>query len=399
MIPSESDYSTVSFLRLFLSVDIEGSSALKTTRNHETLLRIYKDSRESINQWLLLHPEINKSEIETWLPVMLSSFSEDEWNWASIIARRFEDFHVMFSGKLSSLLDTQKECNAAESANTNQYLATNYVWKLLGDELIYSFEIKSRQQLHSYVSNFLEVLQETDKTDIQEKRSTRIKGSGWVAGFPVRNRVVALPAPQLYCMDQNGNYCLNDYPRLDYLGPEMDAGFRIGKFAHPGLMVVSFELADLLGQAETRDQVKGAIVGWEVLKGVWREKHYPIIWITGKESPDEHYDCLMPWSHMTNHLAREWLNYRSRGSLQELKRLGATLEETRQRLSPSLTIVAPYIPDELVGSSIPEDHITYLDLLKLIPNADNVSSHLGEDNESPVGDNLLAPEKVEKLLE
>jgi hypothetical protein len=64
----------------------------------------------------------------------------------------------------------------------------------------------------------------------------------------------------------------------DYVGPMIDAGFRLGKFASPQKLVVSVELAYLLLNAK---DPYGHISyqSREVLKGVHPKSGYPIYWI------------------------------------------------------------------------------------------------------------------------
>lgn len=335
-----------SHIRLFLSVDVEGSSALKNSRNHNKLLRIYKDTKKSVKELLtdkLIQTDLDLDEPEGYLPSVLRSFPKEQWDWASIIIERFHEFHILFVGKLQEMGYSDPEV-----------MARLHLWKLLGDELIYSFKIKKRKKLHLLVTAFLQVLREYDRDDVRGDFGIRLKGSGWVAGFPVRNRVVQLPAPKLYWKEDKPEtkeeeedkpkYHLHPYPKSDYLGPEMDTGFRIGKFAHPGFMVVSAELAELLGQVQLNEQLRARIVGWETLKGVWNEKPYPIIWVVPNKYPDDDYKEFLPWSESVNDLVKAWKSKEQReNAVPEIKDLGKTLQLTRDQLHNSLGIIPPYI--------------------------------------------------------
>lgn len=66
---------------------------------------------------------------------------------------------------------------------------------------------------------------------------------------------------------------------LDFLGTEVDAGFRIAKFAHRRVAIVSAELAELLSMISEELRFKLRLMGYEKLKGVWKDKHYPIVWM------------------------------------------------------------------------------------------------------------------------
>ena len=55
------------------------------------------------------------------------------------------------------------------------------------------------------------------------------------------------------------------------------------------------DLAELLGNAkELLDHLKGKMVGWKVLRGVWNNHPYPIIWIT--DSGKDGQNVLEDWN-------------------------------------------------------------------------------------------------------
>ena len=73
----------------------------------------------------------------------------------------------------------------------------------------------------------------------------------------------------------------------DFLGPDMDIGFRVAKFAFHHKVVLSADFAYLLHEIPTKikdeeidykidDDLQ--IVSYEILKGVWNEQYYPIVW-------------------------------------------------------------------------------------------------------------------------
>jgi hypothetical protein len=390
MVNSFTDRLPESHIRLFLSVDVEGSSALKTARNHSKLLRIYKDSRKSIHELVsdgLLRTNFDLDDPTQYLPSILRSFPREEWDWASILTARFKDFHIGFVQELSKMGWTDPDD-----------LARRHLWKLLGDELVYCFKVEKREHLHSYVVAFLQVLRRFDKEDVQANIGIRVKGSGWIAGFPVRNRVVDLPAPELYWRDAEGLYHPHEYPRTDYLGPEMDTGFRISKFAHPGFMVVSFDLAELLGQVQTTTQVRAAIVGWEVLKGVWNEKPYPIIWIAPHECLGDDHKEFLPWSESTNPLSSKWSELKEEEKIFEIKELAPVLQETRKRLASSLGIVSPYIPQEPHPTPIDEDHKAIRKILEALPDSEEARATQEGVSELPDTAEVVTLESARQLV-
>ncbi|NKC16204.1 MAG: hypothetical protein GKR94_29570 [Gammaproteobacteria bacterium] len=70
-------------------------------------------------------------------------------------------------------------------------------------------------------------------------------------------------------------------PVLDFLGPDIDTGFRISKHSFRGVVTCSAHLAYLLTQHVTSsafDVDSLRVARYEELKGVWEGKPYPIIW-------------------------------------------------------------------------------------------------------------------------
>ena len=70
---------------------------------------------------------------------------------------------------------------------------------------------------------------------------------------------------------------------VDIIGPEMDIGFRISKNANKAFTVYSLRaFYILLNLAESEEENivlnKFRIIGFDLLKGVWDGKPYPIIW-------------------------------------------------------------------------------------------------------------------------
>lgn len=92
-----------------------------------------------------------------------------------------------------------------------------------------------------------------------------VKGTAWLAGFPVNN-------VEIISNDDSQN-------SVDYIGPSIDIGFRLTKFSNPGKFVVSIELAYLLTKCQSITELQFSYSGKEVLKGVLENKPYPVIWL------------------------------------------------------------------------------------------------------------------------
>ncbi len=390
----DTENRTESKLRLFLSVDISGSTALKNDRNHTKLVNTYKDRRKTF-QKLSQKPEGDgQGQIElkqftlddgdTCVKTILYDWAIDNYDWAEIIKDRLKGFHGTFQKAIENSAEI-KGLDISEGLDS-------FLWKAVGDEFIYVFEISEYEVLHKLTVCFLMALYACDKEEIK-KGLIRFKASAWVAGFPIRNRRIHFQGPDLYValLDSSrrqfepqrcgaDGQCLSpancprfrrhSWPKIDYIGPEIDTGFRIGKHTYDGLMVVSFELACMLGKIDKDlQQVRGAIVGWEKLKGVWNNKPYPIIWITLPENYLADYQPFGQFSESAadeNRFVKEWKRQVDRG-LKQISKISESIKRARNELSDDLGVIEPY----LTGiDSIPPDHQLILDIVGVLYPAD-----------------------------
>ena len=136
------------------------------------------------------------------------------------------------------------------------------VWKTLGDELIFVEAIRDRNHLVQLIACFTDALRawNDDVRQSSGKGTLLVKGTAWVAGFPVVNATVK--------MGDGTN---------DYIGPSVDAGFRLGRFSKPRQITISVDLAWLLIRCEAPLLVR--FDGPAVVKGVAEETGYPILWL------------------------------------------------------------------------------------------------------------------------
>ena len=67
-------------------------------------------------------------------------------------------------------------------------------------------------------------------------------------------------------------------PSYDFLGLEIDIGFRLASLTHPGRVIVSIDTADLISASRLISiPVRLHHVGWVQLKGVLSGVPYPVI--------------------------------------------------------------------------------------------------------------------------
>jgi hypothetical protein len=206
-------------LRLFASVDLEDSTAFK--QNHAN-----RDGR-------------------VWLRVLLDFVEKfDQMFWAHVGKAARDARHAM--------------------------PARPQLWKILGDELVFSVEITRARETAIYVDALAAALAEWNAGVLAglkaalspaTNRPLRIKGAMWLADFPITNAVLPVAGTH-----------------HDFVGPAMDAGFRLGKLASPRRLALSVDLVWLLlTQDETR---KIEFAGrTRDLKGLAADSGYPHLWI------------------------------------------------------------------------------------------------------------------------
>ena len=168
------------------------------------------------------------------------------------------------------------------------------VWKYLGDEVLLYVSIKDFEcdsliyEIPDIAYNVQSKVAKDIQTIIHKKQlKLDIKSTIWIAGVQtVKSQV--FNANDISIEDEKYRNLMmpltvGDKLQVDFLGPDMDTGFRISKFAYHHKVVLSADLAYLLYRMKKPRKRKGIdeqlkIVSFETLKGVWDNKYYPIIW-------------------------------------------------------------------------------------------------------------------------
>jgi hypothetical protein len=169
------------------------------------------------------------------------------------------------------------------------------IWKFVGDEVLLYRVVTDFAQLASDVRNlFGAVNAVVDHLNAIFPYATNflsVKGTAWLANVlhvppsEVQDAVkLAVEGGEKRKNIKNMmvEVLTEDFTEgKDFLGPDVDIGFRISKFADKRKLVVSANLARCLmihSPRESIDLNDFRIVAKEVLKGVWDGRPYPIIW-------------------------------------------------------------------------------------------------------------------------
>lgn len=172
------------------------------------------------------------------------------------------------------------------------------LWRTIGDEIVFVTEIGSEKDLCEYIRSikditdritqelvngvFLEDLRKKyDIEFIEEylKSYLSIKSAAWIS---------VVSGSSENALDFNDTIKFN-YPTpkseynapTEYLGKDMDMGFRLKEYTRQGRLIVSFDIAYILAQKENSNSLY--ILGYEKLKGIWNDEIYPIIWYENKK--------------------------------------------------------------------------------------------------------------------
>lgn len=168
-------------------------------------------------------------------------------------------------------------------------------WRVLGDEIVFFVPIKDLEEIYNNINSIFEVLYRfssslksgdffeelnkepecQDKNLIRNPGNISLKAASWIA--------IVNDDKQLNIEKYDNilvTYDLKDKDMkkiYEFLGQDIDTGFRIKQETQERRLVVSVELAYLLSE-RTEYLSRLHIITYKDLKGVWQNSLYPIIW-------------------------------------------------------------------------------------------------------------------------
>ena len=173
--------------------------------------------------------------------------------WLSSFETFFREFPLVLMGQI-----------ALTFADVDS-LPSIKIWKVIGDELVFRAPIATPDEALRLTEAFYRAVVKYDEKFFS-RWPLRIRGTCWACDLSSRNIEIEIPE-----MDNDqGSY-------TDYLGPDVDAGFRIAKKGENGNLVISMELAELLAKIEENRGLRFHYVGKTALKGVFAGQPYPLI--------------------------------------------------------------------------------------------------------------------------
>jgi hypothetical protein len=187
--------------------------------------------------------------------------------WLGIFESFFTSFPLMVAGQIGFEFLDDDRTPAID------------VWKVMGDEVVFVTTPSSPEELTSVLIALLRTMQLYEDKHFQQL-PLRLKATAWLAGFDGQNIEIEIPE-----LSSSGG------AHLDFIGPDIDLGFRIGKFARPGSMVISLDVLETVLGARNAARAALYLMGKEPLKGVMFGRPYPIVWML---EADEKF-AFLPW--------------------------------------------------------------------------------------------------------
>ncbi|MDR2636461.1 MAG: hypothetical protein LBB95_01230 [Mycoplasmataceae bacterium] len=178
-------------------------------------------------------------------------------DWAELFTNIYKDvFHIA--------TNTWKDCK---------------LWKSLGDELLFYKKVDSKKDLLQSFASINQICVKSN-TYIKKMSPNNIK-----VKLAFKTTLFSGVAVNDLGKDKNKwSYLtlitpnLADEDRLDFLGPDIDTGFRIAKFSLRNIIVLDAKLSYILSLINPKFITNAKIIQFEILKGIWKNHHYPIIW-------------------------------------------------------------------------------------------------------------------------
>ncbi|MGV0849467.1 hypothetical protein [Mycolicibacterium phlei] len=167
------------------------------------------------------------------------------------------------------------------------------LWKPIGDELIYSCAVRSEEDVYNAVRTWVQAMKDYEKHSLDDT-DMGTKGGAFIATFPgpdSRSSVPRYPGSEdsdadLIELNREAQKAQkHDVYVYDYFGPSIDTGFRVIGKCTPRYFTLSVEVAlAVLGRGmtpgrdrELTDTTDIILLDFVELKGVWKNRRYPVI--------------------------------------------------------------------------------------------------------------------------
>lgn len=188
---------------------------------------------------------------------------DDDISWLPAFEAFFREFPLVLTGEIGLAFEDL------------DYIPNIRVWKIIGDEIVFKTQPNNTEEALRLTEAFYRATVKYD-THFFERWSLRVRGTCWACDFPGRNIELEIPEME----NDMGAY-------VDYLGPDVDTGFRISNYGESGNVIICMNLAEALAKLSDNRGIRFHYTGTAVLKGVFGGRPYPLILITFEDTmPD-----------------------------------------------------------------------------------------------------------------
>lgn len=167
------------------------------------------------------------------------------------------------------------------------------LWRVLGDEIVFFVTIKDIEEIYNSIDSIFRILylfslslksgdffedinkelEFKDKNLIRDNGIIALQAASWIAIVNDNQKLDIQKYDNIFV-----KYTLKELQSIyEFLGQDIDTGFRIKKETQDRRLVVSMELACILSE-RTEYLSRLHIITYKNLKGVWQNGLYPIIW-------------------------------------------------------------------------------------------------------------------------
>jgi class 3 adenylate cyclase len=179
-------------------------------------------------------------------------------SWLAAFETLFRELPLIFIGKMAQWFIEEDD------------LPPSGVWKVMGDEVVFAALPQTIAQAQRITAAFYEAVASYDQR-IAERWPLRIRGCCWGAEIGERNRAIEIP--EMFGGSE-------ERPYLDFLGPDIDIGFRLSAHSRPGEVILSPNLAEALAAQEAQLDLRFHHVGEAPLKGVCAGQPLPLVLVS-----------------------------------------------------------------------------------------------------------------------
>lgn len=178
--------------------------------------------------------------------------------WLEAFETLFRELPLIFIGKLAEYFALEDD------------LPHSGVWKVMGDEVVFAAMPHNVTQAQLIAAAFSDAVMRYDQR-IAASWPLRIRGCCWGAEIGERNRAIEIPE-MLGASEER--------PYLDFLGPDIDIGFRLSGHSRPGELILSPNLAEAFAAQPHQRGLRFHHVGDAPLKGVCGGQPFPLVLVS-----------------------------------------------------------------------------------------------------------------------